>query len=160
MKICAQTDFWQFCLLLAEKKGHETEDGQAIPVFASNKVKYKLKNANENEKRSIIQNMIRVLKKSRGEVNISGFASELCVQEQDCPRAGGKYRKLHTVTVLGCLCCERKMLLHSGTKQQELHSAALCCTPAHLSCHQCPVVLFQITSIVLKATEGHDSFRI
>lgn len=33
--------------------------------------------------------------------------------------------KLHTIAVLGCLCCEMEILLLSGTKQQELHFAAL-----------------------------------
>lgn len=36
-----------------------------------------------------------------------------------------EHKKLHTVTILGCLYCEEKTLLPPRTKQQELHSAAL-----------------------------------
>lgn len=77
MKTYAQTDFWQFCLFSAEKKGHKTEDGQAIPILASNKVKYKFKKGKENEKRIISRKIIRV-KKSHGKKRWGGEYFWLC----------------------------------------------------------------------------------
>lgn len=72
MKTCAQTDFWQFCQLPAEKKGHKTEDSQAINFFASNKVKYKLEKGKENEKKIISRKIMRVFLKRHGKKRRGG----------------------------------------------------------------------------------------
>lgn len=161
MKTCAQTDSWQFCMLSAENKGHETKDGQAffcVCVFASNKVKYKLKPGKANEERSIRKPIIRVLKKAMGRGGEYFWLCKwtLCPRARLLPRAGGntKSRTLSqywvACAVKGRCCCPWEQSNKSCTL---LHSSI----PFLPSC---PVVPFLITNIVLRATEGHDSFRI